>query len=616
MKKSQSKSVWARAKQIVTSRKGKITILALTIALFGVLMAISASVFRYNIGADAISYISIAHQYADGHFSSAINAFWSPLISWLITPFVGGMSGMWAIMMMNIVVALFTLGFGAAMVWRWTKGSFAAALVYVVALGPFFVEVVRVKTPDVLVVAWMVIFVAAAVHALKMVAEGKKLWKIALLLGAVGALGYVTKLYLLPVFVVGLGIWGLMACFARPNTVKQPLAFLKRHVATWLFIPLASIGFMLLIASPWITALSVKYGKVTLGSSYEVNISSQFDKKLTGEAGTTEDEKLEELRRPPNEHAVHHSADPTQHVIDRPERPEGERPSLKDRVSVYVGERMKGLPFYVNRISSINPFALLILVMVGFALLMSALRLKKHAPALVAWAFGVVYFMGYAMTANPDTAGGNTRYYWPVFIMAMLSFCLLLPALWQQVEKSKQWIRKAVFVLLVVVITLMPAIQFIGGIRYVSMIPVQRDLTVVKGERSQMIEVLLQGFKAPEKPHHLLLAEAIEADGILPKGSKVVGDNYIVTLYLAHLLQLQLYGDRDAGYDRLENPEEKLKEYGVEYLITYTPEGEKPTSSIDGEVVGAYHYVTPCDDDSRVGMIYVPCDIRVVKIND
>lgn len=39
---------------------------------------------------DEISYISIAHHYSTGNWNEAINAYWSPLYSWLIAPFLLG----------------------------------------------------------------------------------------------------------------------------------------------------------------------------------------------------------------------------------------------------------------------------------------------------------------------------------------------------------------------------------------------------------------------------------------------------------------------------------------------------------------------------------------------
>jgi len=42
--------------------------------------------YQYIVTIDGIFYISIAHAYALHDFSNAINGYWSPLLSWLLSP--------------------------------------------------------------------------------------------------------------------------------------------------------------------------------------------------------------------------------------------------------------------------------------------------------------------------------------------------------------------------------------------------------------------------------------------------------------------------------------------------------------------------------------------------
>jgi hypothetical protein len=44
--------------------------------------------YRFQFNADGISYISIAEKYATGDLFGAVNAYWSPLYSWLLVPFL------------------------------------------------------------------------------------------------------------------------------------------------------------------------------------------------------------------------------------------------------------------------------------------------------------------------------------------------------------------------------------------------------------------------------------------------------------------------------------------------------------------------------------------------
>jgi hypothetical protein len=42
--------------------------------------------YRHIFNKDEISYISIAEKYARGDFIHAVNAYWAPLLSWLLAP--------------------------------------------------------------------------------------------------------------------------------------------------------------------------------------------------------------------------------------------------------------------------------------------------------------------------------------------------------------------------------------------------------------------------------------------------------------------------------------------------------------------------------------------------
>ncbi|HEY1039171.1 MAG TPA: hypothetical protein VGF30_07180 [Bacteroidia bacterium] len=60
----------------------------LALIAYLVICIVLLPVYQYDIAPDAISYISIANDYAEGDFSNALNAYWSPLISWLLVPFI------------------------------------------------------------------------------------------------------------------------------------------------------------------------------------------------------------------------------------------------------------------------------------------------------------------------------------------------------------------------------------------------------------------------------------------------------------------------------------------------------------------------------------------------
>ncbi len=69
--------------------------------------------YQYIITTDGVSYISIAHEYAIGDFSDAINGYWSPLFSWLLAPFLSfGTTKMYLIhsgRILSLIIGFFTL---------------------------------------------------------------------------------------------------------------------------------------------------------------------------------------------------------------------------------------------------------------------------------------------------------------------------------------------------------------------------------------------------------------------------------------------------------------------------------------------------------------------------
>ena len=59
--------------------------LILALATYMILGIILLPHYQYVINADGFSYVTIAQKYAHGDFSNAINGYWGPLISWLLS---------------------------------------------------------------------------------------------------------------------------------------------------------------------------------------------------------------------------------------------------------------------------------------------------------------------------------------------------------------------------------------------------------------------------------------------------------------------------------------------------------------------------------------------------
>ncbi|MBL0104831.1 MAG: hypothetical protein IPP51_14360 [Bacteroidetes bacterium] len=64
----------------------------------------------YADNPDSFQYLVIARHYVHGDFQQAVNGCWSPLISWLLVPFVAvGLNGVLAFKILQILIGLFTV---------------------------------------------------------------------------------------------------------------------------------------------------------------------------------------------------------------------------------------------------------------------------------------------------------------------------------------------------------------------------------------------------------------------------------------------------------------------------------------------------------------------------
>jgi hypothetical protein len=224
-------------------------------------------------GGDNLSYLDIATFYARGDCAHSVNAFWSPLYSWILA------------------LAL-RLG-PATPAWDFTAQTLATATLYLFALGSFFYfwrsfgdwRAARPATPGLTSlpeVAWLLLgfdlflwsslelnrlgienpdlllccFVFLAAGLLLRIRAGDARSRTFVALGVVLGLGYLAKTAMFPLALVFLGV----AAFALPaprnwrRTLLAPLCFLA-------------------IALPWVGVISTHAGKLTLGESGPLNYS-------------------------------------------------------------------------------------------------------------------------------------------------------------------------------------------------------------------------------------------------------------------------------------------------------------------------------------------------------
>lgn len=236
--------------------------------------ALQAWATRFTMNPDGVSYLDIGDAYWRGDWHNAINAYWSPLYSWIL--------------------GFFLKVFKPSIYWEYPLVHLVNFLIYVAALGCFeyfLSELIRrEKQPDVFLRnsedglpewAWWTLgysvfaftslvmidvatvapdmgvaalFYAASALLLRIARDGTSMPRFAAF-GVVLGIGYVAKTIFLP-----LGFVFLAVAFLSVRTKRKVLAQL-----------LLSALIFLAISSPFITAISRSKGRMTIGESGKWN---------------------------------------------------------------------------------------------------------------------------------------------------------------------------------------------------------------------------------------------------------------------------------------------------------------------------------------------------------
>ncbi len=214
---------------------------------------------RYHINPDGTAYLDIARSYLAGHWECAINAYWSPLFSWLIVPWLA--VGVNALLAAKIVTWLCGLAVVVAMrrVAR-TLGVTPHVLnvLSVGLLGFVLAREVTVVCPDLLTAAVLLFGLAVVVSP----AYDRDVWR-GPVAGALGALGYLAKAYALPFFLLHFVLVNAIQWrWAGPGAPRRRVV---RNLVTGLFVFAG-------LCAPWVGVLRAKYGQTMLGSAGQINL--------------------------------------------------------------------------------------------------------------------------------------------------------------------------------------------------------------------------------------------------------------------------------------------------------------------------------------------------------
>jgi len=208
-----------------------------------------------QIDFDGMAYIGIAHHLRQGEFHSAINAFRSPLISWLIASVSFGGSDYLRIgkfvSIMSFVLCMVLLYAFAARLWHSRLVASLAVLLFTLGRG-LSVEAISSVTPDFLFAALVLGYFIVLLRCVR--DDQLQDW---FFLGVVHALAFLAKAFALP--------WlALCTLTALALSVKEWRATSAR-LGTAALIPL-------IVAAGWAGVLHSKYGVYTTGTQFKTNL--------------------------------------------------------------------------------------------------------------------------------------------------------------------------------------------------------------------------------------------------------------------------------------------------------------------------------------------------------
>jgi hypothetical protein len=396
------------------------------VLLYGIGAGLLFPFFRYRIDPDAISYISIAQKYLRGEWTDAVNGFWGPLYSWLLIPFLAcRMEPMASAALLSILIGLFALA-GAVLLLGRFESSEAIRRGVMLALVPVFLcFALSVRSPD-LLVAGILCFYFYRIFDPE---YGVRRWD-GILCGALGALAYLAKSYafffILPHFI-------LLGILHMHDAADQGA---KGKILKHCLIGLLAFS---LLSGLWITVISLKYGRPTVGTA------GAYNHVRTNPASWGSFYLEGVIAAPPNETAVSIMEDPTDLPVPtwNPfESPE----ALAYQVTVIV-KNIHDIFLHCNRV-----FPLTAAIILGYILLVASRHNPRRGrqPVLFPVLTLLTFPAGYTLFVV------NERYLWILFILLILMGAHLLSLVLRSEPLAKPIVRRVALLIFVLTFTIVP----------------------------------------------------------------------------------------------------------------------------------------------------------------
>ena len=136
--------------------------LIMALMTFLILGIILIRYYQYQINPDGLVYIKIAKTYLMGDYNNAISAYWSPLISWLLVPFlIYGLNPLYLLFsnkVLALVIGFFTLIGIGKLSYKFEMNETIRTVILFLAVPVILYFAYSVITPDLLLVCILVYY--------------------------------------------------------------------------------------------------------------------------------------------------------------------------------------------------------------------------------------------------------------------------------------------------------------------------------------------------------------------------------------------------------------------------------------------------------------------------
>jgi hypothetical protein len=238
---------------------GRLVLILILYLALGILLL---GYYQYQINPDGVGYIQTAEKYLTGDFYGAVNAYWGPLLSWLLMPFLffnqTQAYALYSTKLLSLIVGFFTIIGVRQLSYRFEMDETIRSTVLLMMVPILLYFSLSVTTPDLLIVCVLVFYLVIIFNP----NYPDKVYY-ALLCGALGAVAFLGKSFLFPFFIAQFLVLNMFHYYRCRRDRNQ-----KKKVTRNLIM-----GFLafLLISGVWIALISSKEEKLTFGTAGEYN---------------------------------------------------------------------------------------------------------------------------------------------------------------------------------------------------------------------------------------------------------------------------------------------------------------------------------------------------------